>query len=456
MDSVKRIWTKLSRFGLHDHEGILGFREVILLNKVLVITPVLVILLLPIEIIINGFEVVPLELIFLGILLVPLIMHKYRLFWLARLYCLIVSNLFIVVAGSLVGKGINNHIAMIPIMLFGIILFKKTRDKIIVFLLSLLFYVLLLYLHEVVVPVYTVPEENRKSFSIIFYILSLLLTFILGFYFLNINKEYEELINQQRDHLAEKNKEITDSINYAKRIQQAKLPDVTSITQFLPQSFILFKPKDIVSGDFYFFRKKANTCYIAAADCTGHGVPGALMSMVASEQLDDALRQSDKVSEILSLANKGIKSSLRQTESADSTRDGMDIVLCCIDYTKRLVKYSAANRPLWIIRHGQKQVEEIKATKKAIGGLTDDHQQFEEHELQFQSGDTIYLFTDGYADQFSGKEGKKLMTKKFKEILLSQSASDMPAQQRWLDQFIEDWKGGAEQIDDILVIGIRF
>jgi serine phosphatase RsbU (regulator of sigma subunit) len=278
----------------------------------------------------------------------------------------------------------------------------------------------------------------------------------LGFYFLNINKEYEELINEQRDHLAEKNKEITDSINYAKRIQQAKLPEVSEITSHLPHSFILFKPKDIVSGDFYFFRKKANECYIAAADCTGHGVPGALMSMVASEQLNDALRQSDKVSEILSLVNKGIKSSLRQTVSADSTRDGMDIVLCCVDYHRKLVKYSAANRPLWIIRKGQDHVEEIKATKKAIGGLTDDHQNFEEHELQFQSGDTIYLFTDGYADQFSGKDGKKLMTKKFKEILLSQRAAEMPSQHKWLDGFIEEWKGGAEQIDDILVIGIRF
>jgi serine phosphatase RsbU (regulator of sigma subunit) len=455
MTKLKDIWTKLSRLGLREDEGILGFREVILLNKVLIISPVILFIFMPIEIILNGFAVVPLELVFLAILLSPLLLQKLRYFWAARLYIFVMSNGFIATAGTLVGKGINNHVAMIPIMLFGMILFKKTRDKLIVFCLSSAFYFALIYFQDIVEPVVEITNENRENFTHVFYMLSLLITFLLGYYFLNINKEYEKIVLEQKDHLAEKNKEITDSINYAKRIQQAKLPDKNEIKDSLKESFILFKPKDIVSGDFYFFHRKADVCFIAAADCTGHGVPGALMSMVASEQLNDAVRQSSGVSEILNLVNKGMKLSLRQTASADSTRDGMDIILCKIDPSARAISYAAANRPLWIIRNGQTSVEEIKATKKAIGGFTEDEQQFEIHQLQLMKGDTIYLFTDGYADQFSGTDSKKLTTKKFRELLLSYQNLAMPEQEKSLNTFIDNWKGNSEQVDDILIIGIR-
>ncbi|HET6991746.1 MAG TPA: 7TM diverse intracellular signaling domain-containing protein, partial [Bacteroidia bacterium] len=223
---------------------------------------------------------------------------------------------------------------------------------------------------------------------------------------------------KQKEIIEEKNKDITDSINYSKRIQQAKLPKKEEITAALPQNFVLFKPKDIVSGDFYFFHKNNQSVFIAAADCTGHGVPGALMSMIGSEKLDDALSQTTNTSEILSHLNKGIKTSLRQSDSDESTRDGMDIAICSVDTTNCIVNYAGANRPIWIIRKSQQAIEEIKATKKAIGGLTEDNQHFETHEIKLQHGDTFYIFSDGYADTFNGEQGKKLTTKKFKEILL--------------------------------------
>lgn len=255
--------------------------------------------------------------------------------------------------------------------------------------------------------------------------------------------------------ISEKNKEITDSINYARRIQQAQLPMMEEIYAALPQSFVLYKPKDIISGDFYFFHQKDQLIFLAAADCTGHGVPGALMSMISGEKLHDAVVTSSDPNAILQAVNKGIKASLKQSDNDESTRDGMDIALCVLDIKKGTLQYAGANRPLWLVRNGDTAIEEIKATKKAIGGLTDDGQHFETRTLQITAGDTFYIFSDGYADTFSGQDSKKLTTKKFKEILLSIREKSMEQQGQHLDQFIEKWKGGTEQVDDILVIGVR-
>lgn len=303
-------------------------------------------------------------------------------------------------------------------------------------------------------------EQQRNYFVIGFALVGLLALFILRGY--KQKQKANFIITQQKDEvekskhiIEEKNKDITDSINYAKRIQRATLPHRKEIWAAFPQSFLLFKPKDIVSGDFYFFHKNDHSAFIAVADCTGHGVPGAFMSMVGAGKLNDAVSESSDTSEILSLLNKGIKASLKQTDGNESTRDGMDIALCSVDTENRIIKYAGANRPLWIIRNGQTEVEEIKATKSAIGGLTDNNQHFETHEFKLLTGDTLYLFTDGFADQFGGGEGKKLMTKKFKEILLDIQGKSMKEQEQYLNSFIENWKAGIEQVDDILVIGIR-
>ncbi|MES2681409.1 MAG: tetratricopeptide repeat protein [Bacteroidota bacterium] len=293
----------------------------------------------------------------------------------------------------------------------------------------------------------------RNSFIGAFFF-ALLLTLILLRNYRQKQKTNLEL-EKKNNEIEEKNKEITDSITYALRIQQAKLPKKKDISDFLPNNFILFKPKDIVSGDFYFFNKTKKGAFIAAVDCTGHGVPGAFMSLIGFEKLEEVTFNNINPSEILKQLNKGIKTSLRQTDSDDSTRDGMDIALCLVDVENLTVSYAGANRPLWLIRSGETTVEEIKATKKAIGGLTEDDQHFESQELKLSRGDTLYIFTDGYADQFSGTNGKKLMTKKFKEILLEIQSKTMPEQEQYLNTYIEAWKNGIEQVDDILVIGIR-
>jgi len=276
-----------------------------------------------------------------------------------------------------------------------------------------------------------------------------------------INSELNKIIDQKleleksKNVIEDRNKEITDSIVYAKRIQQAKLPKNEDIFEALKDSFVLYKPKDIVSGDFYFFHKDNDSIFVAVADCTGHGVPGAFMSMICSEKLDEAISLSTDTSQILDYLNKGVKNSLQQSTNTDSTHDGMDIAICEIDFISKIIKYAGANRPFWMIRNGHKGIEEIKGTKKAIGGFTDYDQHFQSHFLPFEKGDTFYLTTDGFADQFGGAFGKKIMTTRLKNVLLEIQNLSMIEQKYYLNDFVNDWKLGIEQVDDILILGVR-
>jgi ligand-binding sensor domain-containing protein/serine phosphatase RsbU (regulator of sigma subunit) len=270
----------------------------------------------------------------------------------------------------------------------------------------------------------------------------------------NIVVERTKVISEQKDHLAEKNREILDSITYAKRIQNSILPPKETIKAAFQESFVLYKPKDIVSGDLYWFHKTDRGFLLAAADCTGHGIPGAFMSIVAYEKLTEAALFTSDVGELLSLLNKGVKRSLRQSDHEGSTRDGMDIAVCHFDLKTRTVEYAAANRPLWIVKKGGIEVVEIKATKNAIGGLTKDDQQYQKHVIDLQQGDTVYLSSDGYADQF-GHNNKKMMTKRFKEVIMSIQDRNMEDQCSYLDEFYDKWKGKFEQIDDVLVVGVK-
>jgi PAS domain S-box-containing protein len=261
---------------------------------------------------------------------------------------------------------------------------------------------------------------------------------------------------KQKEIIEHKNKEITNSINYALRIQQALLPAKKELDSVLPESFIVYRPKDIVSGDFYYFcANKDRSCYLAAADSTGHGVPGGFMSMLGAEKLDDAVQKGGDPGEILSLLNRSIKNSLRRTGGERSLMDGFDIALCFIDVDRRHIRYSGAHRPMWIIRNGSNEIEEVKGTKSAIGGLTDEYQVFETHSVQMNEGDTFYIFTDGFADQF-GHSGKRFMSKNFKGKLLEIKDKSLEEQRAHLEKFLTTWQGEEEQTDDILVMGVRF
>jgi serine phosphatase RsbU (regulator of sigma subunit) len=262
-------------------------------------------------------------------------------------------------------------------------------------------------------------------------------------------------LEKKNELIAEKNKEMTDSLNYARRIQAAILPKTEVITKIFPESFILYLPKDIVSGDFYSFAQKDNKIILAACDCTGHGVAGAIMSMIGSSLLNQIINEKGITdpAEILNQLNTGIIETLKQNEN--SSHDGMDVALCSFDLHTRELIFAGANRPLWFVRDNQLEV--LKSDKFPIGGLQIEHNEsFIDQKINLQKNDVIYIFSDGYADQIGGMLGKKLMTKKLKEVLLSIHEKPMKEQGAYLHQFIKDWMGGEfEQVDDLMVIGIR-
>lgn len=273
-----------------------------------------------------------------------------------------------------------------------------------------------------------------------------------------IHKEKEK-INELKVEIEIKHREVIDSVNYAKRIQEAVLPSLAEIERNFPQSFILFKPRDIVSGDFYWFSEKENAIIIASIDCTGHGVPGAFMSLIGNTLLNHIVNEKGIVdpAQILNHLNKEVNFSLRQTDTGSQSRDGMDVALCVFEKnnqtTVQLLKYAGANRPLYIVKDNT--LQEVKADKFPIGGWDNDTlKSFTTHVIELEKNTAIYIASDGYADQF-GQDDKKLKTKKFKEMLVEIQSKSMIEQKIILDNFIESWKGNQEQTDDILVIGIR-
>jgi serine phosphatase RsbU (regulator of sigma subunit) len=271
-----------------------------------------------------------------------------------------------------------------------------------------------------------------------------------------IEKNKNTELKKAYELIEEKNKDILDSINYAKRLQDAILPPLSLVKQHLPESFILYKPKDIVAGDFYWLEKAGDTILIAAADCTGHGVPGALVSVVCSNALNRTVKEF-KITETGKILDKVRELVLETFEkSTDNVQDGMDISLAAISYkplaSSFSVQWSGANNSLWYIQN--KEMKEVAPNKQPIGKYYD-ATAFSAHNLKLNKGDTLYLFTDGYADQFGGEKGKKFKYKQFQEKLLAISHKPLAEQENILEKTFEDWKGNLEQVDDVLVIGIR-
>ncbi len=298
-------------------------------------------------------------------------------------------------------------------------------------------------------------EEDAmlNKFLIALALLGAIVTGSLFYAYRNKRKSNQQLALQNAQIESQK-KEITDSINYAQRIQQAILPPETTLKKHFPDSFVFYLPKAIVSGDFWWMLEKDNYVFVGIADCTGHGVPGAFMSMLGMEMLNDIARETSEPSEILARLSSAIKRSLRQTSAETQSRDGMDIALLRFNLNTRELVYAGANRPLWI-RKASGDVVELSATKAPIGGPADDSQQYESHKIALATGDTLYAFTDGYADQFGGTKGKKLKTSGMRGLLEQHAMLPMVLQEQELSAHFHRWRGNLEQVDDVLVCGIR-
>ena len=271
-------------------------------------------------------------------------------------------------------------------------------------------------------------------------------------------------LKQSKLEVEEKNKEIVDSINYAKRIQDALIPPAEAVKRALPDSFVIFKPKDIVSGDFYWVSKTTTTpngnkgnelVLFSVADCTGHGVSGAFMSVIGLKLFNQSAKQPqvNTPAQALDFLHSEVYNTINlHTEGDNVIRDGMDLSLCAIDEEKMLLYYAGANNPIYIVRN--KELHEIKADKRPIGSYeTEEH--FTDKEYKLEKGDMIYAFSDGYADQFGGPKGKKLKYSVFKQLLIDNSNKPLNEQKEFLDNYFEEWKGNLEQLDDVCVMGVR-
>lgn len=269
-------------------------------------------------------------------------------------------------------------------------------------------------------------------------------------------------IEKQHALVSKQTKKITDSIQYARRIQRAVLPPKESFAECFNDYFVLHRPKDIVSGDFYWLSKKDHVLIIAAADCTGHGVPGAFMSMLGIAYLNEIVNKiainkhisSLNADDILNELREMVINSLHQTGNPTESKDGMDISLAIIDFEHRKMQYAGANNPLLLIRNNE--IIEFKPDKMPVSYHQRRNIAFKRHETDLQEDDRIYIFSDGYVDQFGGKEGMKFLAKRFHELVLNICNQPMPEQHTILEKTFDDWKGERPQLDDVLVIGMRF
>lgn len=264
-----------------------------------------------------------------------------------------------------------------------------------------------------------------------------------------------DLIAYQKIELEIRDKNITDSLVYAQRIQEALLPSEAYFRKHFEDSFIFFKPKDIVSGDFYWIGEKADKVFIVAADCTGHGVPGALMSMIGLEIIDKTINVDniEIPSQILAILNKGLEKTFsREKNIGTIIRDGMDIGLCVIDKKRKKAIFTGAFFPLYLIRNNS--LIEIKGDKIIIG-MNPEGRPYTDQEFDLMDGDILYIFSDGYVDQFGGSENKKFMYRRFRYLLLNIHNFPMNDQKAILDENIKTWMGRNVQVDDVMVIGFR-
>jgi serine phosphatase RsbU (regulator of sigma subunit) len=314
---------------------------------------------------------------------------------------------------------------------------KQRNTLIYIFIGALLIFVVLLFV------VYRLYRQKRKTNIV-------------------LNRQFSEIklkttqIEEQKNIIEEKNKDIMDSINYSKHIQQAILPSENLIQKALPNSFFIYKPKDIISGDFYFIENTPERVYFAVVDCTGHGVPGALLSVFSQNTLKKIISTKKGMPhEILTEICQEFKANLTSDNNESlSINDGMDIALACLDKKDNKLYFSGAKNPLLLMRNSE--MHELKADRWSISGRNEDQQlKFTHHELELKKGDKIYMFSDGFADQFGGPKGKKYKYKQIKELIMEASKMVLSEQKKFIESSFNSWKGNLEQLDDVTLICVN-
>jgi len=371
------------------------------------------------------------------------------------------AMIFIMSAISVVfGQIVNMHFFLLCICMTTTVLFDTQKIlRFFIFSLALTSFFSLIFFLPYTTGFTSSSDLIVQAMKIFGYLNYLVIFAFTGIFFTSFVQQitlFQKKILSQNAVLEQKNLQITDSLKYAKHIQSAILPPVSTIKEYLNESFILYKPKDIVAGDFYWLHPKEDgQVLFAAADSTGHGVPGAMVSVVCTNALNQAVKEFGLTApgEILDKVRELVSDGFQQNESGE-VKDGMDISLCLIDRTQRIVKWAGANNPLWIIRENSDDLEIIKPDKQSVS-KTDNPKPFTTHTVYLNSGDCFYLFTDGFADQFGGSAAKKYMQKRIKKLLLSIYKKTMSSQKRLINDNLLHWMGNLEQVDDICFIGVK-
>jgi serine phosphatase RsbU (regulator of sigma subunit) len=384
--------------------------------------------------------------------------HRKLFFGARALLCVFFPSFLVFPALTIPNMGSAAAFSLLSISLLPVFLFDKKIHVLIFFLFNaaVLTVVIILQRLEIVMPM-----GNPRLMNPVFFFelaISLMGIYIFTMMFKSDHERYESTISEKNKELEIKNEDIVSSISYARRIQNAVLPSEESISRSIPLSSILYKPRDIVSGDFFWFHELNKNNYIlAAGDCTGHGVPGAFMTVIGTSLLNQIIIENKitQPSEILHELDKRITTTLKQEkERSQNVRDGMDLSLIKVDKERKEFVFTSAKRPAIFIRN--QQIREFKGSKDTLGGLRTGEKNFEEIKISYLEDDTLYLFTDGYIDQFGGINNKKFMIKRFRELLLEIHLLPMSEQRQKLEANINYWIGNNEQTDDITVMGIRF
>lgn len=454
---MKQFWNRISKLGCTADMEFDEARRIRLLNRINFITALVLVLYLVIELSIGITVFVPGLLLMLALSALTFLFTFKRKLRLAKNFAVIVISwcisYFVLATGDAAAEAM-----FIPLCIMPLIIFKNKRPSAFyLFYLSVLF-VFLKFSQQHITPLLVLTPTLLFLFRIINILTSLVVTYTITYYFKGENEQYEAKLENMHQLVSEQNKEITDSIKYAKHIQNAILPPIELLNNYLSSSFVFYRPKAIVAGDFYWIyeEEKQDKVYIAAADCTGHGVPGAMVSLVCYTALNRAVGEfgNTQPAGILDKTRELVVETFEHQQMGSSTtslQDGMDISLICLDKKNNCIEWAGANNPLWIHRKDAGVLEEFKADKQAVGKVTQ-ARPFSNHRIDIKKGDRIYLFTDGFADQFGGPNGKKFKYARLKESLL-QLGQDPELE---LGELLQNWQGHLEQVDDILVLGICY
>lgn len=365
---------------------------------------------------------------------------------------------YMISGGIFYGLESNLHYFLLVMCMIAAVMFDNRTTIKIYFVVGVVSFFLVEYFMYNREPIIGYSPEMKSvlkvvSYTNLFVLFLIICIFIL--FFKDDNLRYQREVEEQSRLIAEKNKEMTDSINYALRLQNGLLPSRQDLVKLYPGSFLYYSPKDIVSGDFYWFHSVGHQTYIACGDCTGHGVPGALMSVLGINLLTEIIegKKASEPAEILDQLRTGIIKSLNKDVGSGEYKDGMDISLVKIDNEGRTCTYAGANNPLYHVSNGE--LTEYKACKQPVGYIAG-MKPFTQEKFELAYGDHVIFFTDGYADQFGGKANKKFMYKPFKELIKKVvSFADPETSALLLEKELKSWRGSFEQVDDVCVMGVK-